>query len=154
MTWYVGRKHTQPPARQRLRAVLHILLVEDNGSDVLLIREAVRLSAVEADVTIAIDGEQALRLLNSPRFTPDLIVLDLSIPKVNGLEVLERYRRDKDGAPVVVFTSSANPQERMRALQLGAKEYLTKPMELDTYIKTIRAAIERWAEPQGAVNGL
>ena len=102
-----------------------------------------RRSSVESDVRIASDGEEALRILNLPRFTPDLIVLDLSIPKLNGLDVLERYRREKDGAPVVVFTSSDEPQERERAFRLGVKEYLKKPMDLDGYINTIRAAIER-----------
>lgn len=123
--------------------MLHILLIEDNGSDVLLVREAVRQSSVAADVTIARDGEEALRILSSG-FTPDLIILDLSIPKLSGLDVLERYRRKqrRDEVPIVVFTSSSDPQERVRALQLGVREYLIKPMDLDTYINNIRTAIE------------
>ena len=125
--------------------MLHILLIEDNSGDVLLVREAVRLSSVEADVTIAYDGEQALGFLRSPRFTPDLIILDLSIPKISGMAVLGHYRPDKDGPPVIVFTSSDNPQERARAFALGASEYLTKPTELVEYIDTIQAAIEHWA---------
>lgn len=133
--------------------MLHILLIEDNGSDALLIREAVRQSSVQGDVTIAHDGVDALRILNLPHFKPDLIVLDLSIPKLNGLDVLERYRREKDGAPVIVFTSSADPRERDRAFQLGVKEYLTKPTDLDAYMNTIRAAIERWAGASAA-NGV
>jgi DNA-binding response OmpR family regulator len=124
--------------------LLHILIIEDNGSDALLIREAIRLSSVQADATIARDGEEALRILNSPHFTPDLIILDLNIPKISGLEVLERYRGEIDGTPVIVFTSSTDPKERGRAYELRVKEFLTKPMELDNYITTIRSAIERW----------
>jgi DNA-binding response OmpR family regulator len=124
--------------------LLHILLIEDNGGDALLVREAVRLSSVKADVTIASDGEQALRWLRSPFFTPDLIILDLSIPKISGLEVLQHYRPTGNSAPIIVFTSSSNPLERARAFELGAKEHLTKPTELVEYIDTIRAAIEHW----------
>ena len=129
--------------------MLHILLIEDNGGDALLIREAVRLSSVQADVTIAADGEQALRFLRSPYFLPNLIILDLSIPKISGLEVLQHYRPSDESAPVIVFTSSANPQERARAFELGAREYLTKPTELVEYIDTIRSAIEHWAGEVG-----
>ena len=68
----------------------HILPIEDNRSDALLVREAVRQSSVEADGAIASDGEDALRVLNFPQFRPDLIVLDVSIPTLNGLDVLER----------------------------------------------------------------
>jgi DNA-binding response OmpR family regulator len=129
--------------------VLHILHIEDNGSDSLLLREAVRQSSVEADVTIAADGVDALRVLNSPQCRTDLIVLDINIPKLSGLDVLERYRRENDVVPVIVFTSSQNPKERARASELGVKEYLTKPMDLDEYLNTIRTAIERWGRNRG-----
>lgn len=125
--------------------MLHILLVEDNGGDVLLIREAVRNSRVKADVMIAYDGEQALRMLNEFKFRPDFVILDLNIPKFNGLQILESYRR-QDGPPLVVFTSSINPQERVRALELGAEEYLIKPSNITEYMKTIQSALERWME--------
>jgi DNA-binding response OmpR family regulator len=133
--------------------MLHILLVEDNGSDALLVREAVRRSSVEADVTIAADGVDAFRILHSPRFRPDLIILDISLPKLNGLDVLERYRQESEGVPVIVFTTSANPKERARALELGAKEWVIKPTNLDEYINTIRAAIVRWMG-ETAANGI
>ena len=123
--------------------MLHILLVEDNGADVLLVREAIRHSSVKADVMIAYDGEQALRLLNEFQFKPDFIILDLNIPKFSGLQILQRYRAE-DGPPVVVLTSSVNPLERQRALELGVKEYLTKSTDIDEYMKTVQDALERW----------
>jgi DNA-binding response OmpR family regulator len=127
--------------------MLHILLVEDNGGDVLLIREAIRHSRVKADVMIAYDGEQALRLLNEFNFRPDFVILDLNIPKFSGLQILESHRTS-DGPPLVVFTSSVNPHERRRALDLGAKEYLTKPSNIDEYMQTIQDALERWMKVQ------
>jgi CheY-like chemotaxis protein len=130
--------------------MLHVLLVEDNGADVLLVREAIRNSQVMADVMIAYDGEQALRLLNEFNFKPDFIILDLNVPKFNGLQILESYRTN-EGAPVVVFTSSINPQERKRALELGAREYLTKPSDLDEYMQTVQSALERWLPDASSV---
>ena len=131
-----------------LSKMLHILLVEDNGADVLLVREAIRHSSVNADVMIAYDGEQALRLLNEFKFAPDFIILDLNVPKFNGLQILQRYRAS-DGPPVIVLTSSINPHERQRALELGVKEYLIKSTDIDQYMKTVQDAIERWL-PGGA----
>lgn len=125
--------------------MLHILLVEDNPGDVLLIREAIRNSPVKADVMIAYDGEQALRLLREFRFKADFIILDLNIPKFNGLQILESYRQS-EGPPLIVFTSSVNPVERQRALELGAREYLTKPSNINDYMKAVQGALERWME--------
>lgn len=123
--------------------MLHILLVEDNPADVMLVREAVRTSHATADILIAYDGEQALRMLSEFRFKPDFIILDLNLPKFSGLQILERYRA-REGPPVVVFTSSVNKVERERAFELGVREYLIKPSDLDEFMDTIRGAIERW----------
>lgn len=76
--------------------MLHILLVEDNRADVLLVREAIRTSSIDADVLIAYDGWEALRLLTEPNCKPDLIVLDLCVPKLSGFEIVERYRSPRD----------------------------------------------------------
>ena len=134
--------------------MFQILHIEDSVSDAFLVREAVRQSSIQATFTTATDGEQALRILSSPGFTPNLIILDLNLPKLSGLDVLERYRRDNDGVPVIVFTSSSDPQERERAFALGVREYLTKPIDLDAYLNKIRAAIERWAGPTASSGGL
>ena len=124
--------------------MLRILLVEDNPADEQLTRQAILDASIEANVTSACDGEEAIRVLNSPGFTTDLIILDLGLPKLHGLEVLERYQRDKNVPPVIAFAGSADPKERHRAATLGVSEYLTKPQGLDEYLATIRGAIERW----------
>ena len=120
--------------------MLHVLLVEDNPSDVLLIREAIRTSAVPADVIVAYDGAEALDLLSVVR--PDLIILDLNLPRFGGLEILRRH--PPNGAPprVVVFTSS--PREREHAMTMGASDYIVKPDTWDEYLAVIRGAVERW----------
>ena len=128
--------------------MFHVLLVEDNPSDVLLIREAIRTSSVPADVMVAYDGAQAMRLLREFQFKPDVIILDISLPKLGGLEVLGLYDATTDGrSPVVVFTGSNNPDERQRALALGAREHIVKPTELEEFMGAVRGAIERWTRP-------
>ena len=124
--------------------MLHVLVIEDNPSDVLLISEAIKSSSIDADVTIAYDGAQAMRLLNDDP-EPDLIILDLSLPKLGGLDILERQRTLEGLPPVVVFTSSHRIEERQRAMALGANDYIQKPVTLDEYLDAIRGAVERWA---------
>jgi CheY-like chemotaxis protein len=122
----------------------HVLLVEDNPSDVLLIREAIRTSNIPADVTIAYDGNTALRMLADPGPAPDLIILDLNLPRVGGLELLRRQSSNGHPSPVVVFTSSHGPEERARAMALGASDYIVKPVTWDDYLGAIQGAVERW----------
>jgi CheY-like chemotaxis protein len=124
--------------------MLHVLLVEDNPADVFLIREAIRTSSVAADVTIACDGAQALKMLDDPDPTPDLVIMDLNLPKLGGLDVLERHPPAGHPPPVVIFTSSHGIEERRRAMALGASDYIEKPFTLDEYLDVIRGAIEKW----------
>ncbi|HTW66499.1 MAG TPA: response regulator [Bryobacteraceae bacterium] len=123
--------------------MFHILLVEDNPGDVLLIREAVRRSAVSADVIIAYDGEQAIQILTEDRVKVDFIFLDLNLPKYDGLQILEWYRANQ-GPPVVVLTSSSNPADRDRAMDLAASGYVVKPADLDMFMRVIHTALEHW----------
>jgi DNA-binding response OmpR family regulator len=124
--------------------MLHVLLIEDNPADVWLIREAIRTSSISADVTIANDGAQALKMLDDTDPAPDLVILDLNLPKLDGLDILERHPPDGGPPPVVVFTSSRGTEERRRAMALGASDYIEKPMTWDEYLAAIRGAIEKW----------
>jgi DNA-binding response OmpR family regulator len=126
--------------------VLHILLVEDNPGDVLLVREGIRRSSTSADVIIAYDGEQALRLLTELSFEPDFILLDLNLPRFDGFTILERYRTE-NGPPVVVLTGSDRDGDRKRALALGAQDYVVKPVGFDAFIDTVTSIVERWTKP-------
>ena len=124
--------------------MFQVLIVEDNPSDVLLIREAIRTSNIPVDVTIAYDGNTALRMLADAGPAPDLIILDLNLPRIGGLELLKRHPPNGEPAPVVVFTSSDGPEERARAMALGARDYIVKPVTWDEYLDAIRGAVERW----------
>ena len=99
--------------------MLHVLVVEDNPGDIPLINEAVRLFATDAEVLVAYDGEEALRYIEELAFKPNIVFLDLNVPKVDGLEILQRQGSEA-GPPIIVLTSSSNPEDRRRALKLGA----------------------------------
>ena len=98
------------------------------------------------------DGEQAIRMLADPEIKPDLIILDLNIPKVPGLTILAQY---KPTAPVVVFTSSSNPTEMERAKELGVREFVRKPIDFGEFERVVTRMVQHWTEPgvNGAVSG-
>jgi CheY-like chemotaxis protein len=114
-----------------------ILLVEDSPDDVFFFRRAAGKSGISCDTHVAVDGVEAMDyLLNKGRFAdvaayppPHIIFLDLKLPHVNGFEVLEWMRRQAQcpAAPVVVLTSSSQPEDQQQAEALGAVLFLTKP---------------------------
>src|SRR5712691_581629 len=107
---------------------IEVLLVEDNTGDAMLIRHALYECPVPMRLHIARDGEQALLMLTNPHVQLDLIILDLNIPKITGIALLQRWQVGP--TPVVVFSSSANPTEKERCLTLGAREFVSKPTGL------------------------
>jgi CheY-like chemotaxis protein len=123
--------------------MLHVLVIEDNSADVMVVLEAIETAAANADVMVAYDGEQALEFLTEFKFKPDVIFLDLNVPKFNGLQVLERSRANK-ASPVIVLTSSINPADSSRAFELGVHEYIVKPLDLDAFLDSVSGALERW----------
>jgi DNA-binding response OmpR family regulator len=131
--------------------MLHILLVEDNPADVLMVREGIRMASVKADVLIAYDGEQALRFLTEFNFKPDFILLDLNLPKFNGFAILQQYRAH-GGPPIIVLTGSENPADRARAMELGVSEYIIKPTSFEAFIEAVRDAVDRWGKNTAAAN--
>ena len=115
---------------------VEILLVEDNPRDARLTIEALRDGKVGNHVTVLVDGEQALRFLRAQNpyrnaVRPDLVLLDLNLPRVDGREVLARVRADPAlrALPVAVLTASAADQDMLMSARLAATCYLTKPVD-------------------------
>ncbi len=119
----------------------HIFVIEDNAGDVLLIRQILQLQQISIRVHVARDGAQALFMLAEARFEPDLILLDLNLPKVSGNWFLER---SKPTSPVVVFSSSSNPADIQGSVELGAKEFVQKPTDLEEYAECISRIVKDW----------
>jgi chemotaxis family two-component system response regulator Rcp1 len=121
---------------------IDVLLIEDNLGDAVLIHNAVNRLPVPVNLHLALDGHQALLMLSNPHFRPDLIVLDLSLPKISGTELLELWKGYQ--TPVVVFSSSMNPEARELCLASGAREFVTKPVELEEYHEAVGRVVEQW----------
>ena len=130
-----------------------VLLVEDNEADVRLTREALREAGEDVRLSTVADGEQALAFLRreagfaeAPR--PDLVLLDLNLPRKNGLEVLAELRADERLAciPVIVLTSSAAQHDIDACYARGANAFVVKPQDLDAFMDLIGAIRSFWLE--------
>jgi two-component system response regulator len=125
-----------------------ILLVEDNPDDVELTLRAFARSNVLNEIVVATDGEEALRLLfgaqepgaEEPAVVPEVVLLDLKLPKVDGLEVLRRLRGDDRTRrlPVVVLTSSNEERDIVRSYDLGANSFVRKPVDFAEFVIAAR----------------
>lgn len=129
-----------------------ILLVEDNENDELLARHALGVMGISAQLEVARDGEEALRLLmgegKTARRTPEpaLVLLDLNLPKLNGHEVLRRLAANERTRhlPVVVLTSSNDERDVTSAYELGARSYVCKPIEFEQFVNALRVTLSYW----------
>jgi CheY-like chemotaxis protein len=124
---------------------VEVFLVEDNPADVLLVRVALSQFPFPITLDVAKDGEQALQMLKSPGFEPQLMILDLNMPRVDGQTVLSQCQMKK--IPIVVFSSTQNKVEVQKALALGAREYVQKPIGFEPYADAVRGIVQRWVAP-------
>ena len=129
---------------------VHILLVEDNPNDVELTLHAFDLHKLTNRVHVARDGAEALEFLfgndRTAETLPRVILLDLKLPKVDGLEVLReiRSRPETRTIPVVVLTSSREERDVVESYELGVNSYITKPIDFDKFIETVRTLGLYW----------
>jgi chemotaxis family two-component system response regulator Rcp1 len=133
--------------------LIEILLVEDNPGDVRLTREALRDAKVRNNVSVAADGVEAMAFLRkqgshaqAPR--PDLIFLDLNLPRKSGREVLEEIKGDEalQHIPVVILTTSQAERDILESYRLRANAYVTKPVDLEQFLKVVGAIEQFWLE--------
>jgi CheY-like chemotaxis protein len=125
-----------------------ILLVEDNADDELLTLRALQKNNIKNEVTVVRDGAEALDYLfgtgayqgRDLRSQPSIILLDLKLPKIDGLEVLRRLRADERTKllPVVILTSSKEEQDLLRSYRLGANSYIRKPVDFVQFTEAVR----------------
>lgn len=138
---------------RRVGRPIEILLVEDNPADVRLTREALADGKVRNNLHVVLDGAAALEFLHrrgdytaSPK--PDLILLDLNLPRKSGREVLAEIKDDQNlcRIPVVVLTTSEDDEDILRSYELHANCYVTKPVGLEQFISVIRQIDSFWLE--------
>lgn len=130
---------------------IEILLVEDNPGDIILTKEAFAEAKIKNNIHIARDGEEALLYLNRHKgyeqaVKPDLILLDLNLPKIDGREVLDNIKSDESlcHIPVVVLTSSESEQDILETYELHANSYVVKPINLEQFVRVINAIENFW----------
>ncbi len=129
-----------------------ILIVEDNPGDIRLIKEALKTSSFNLNLYFVLDGVEALQFLETKKREPSnnfpqLIVLDLNLPKKSGFEVLQVVKRDErlKRIPVIILSSSQNPEDIARAYDLHANCYLNKASNFEAYIDLVKALEYFWA---------
>jgi len=130
---------------------VEILLVEDNPGDVRLTQENLRESKIRNNLSVVTDGVEAMALLRregryAQAVRPDLIVLDLNLPRKDGREVLREIKSDDDlkRIPVVILTISEAEEDILKTYNLHANCYITKPMDLEQFGKVVRAIEDFW----------
>lgn len=124
---------------------IEVLLVEDDQGDILLTREAFELNKVKNRLHVVNDGEQAMAFMRregeyveAPR--PDLVLLDLNLPRMDGLEVLREVKADPRllSIPVVILTTSEAEEDILRSYHLHANAYVSKPVDFEQFIRVVR----------------
>jgi chemotaxis family two-component system response regulator Rcp1 len=142
-----------PVTERVLSKPVDLLLVEDNPADIRLTQEALRDAPMPVNLSIAMDGIEALEFLhktgkyeNAQR--PDLILLDLNLPRKNGGEVLSDIKSDPDlkRIPVLVMTTSKEPQDIEKAYSLNANCYIAKPIQLDDFMGVVQSIESFWLQ--------
>jgi CheY-like chemotaxis protein len=149
-----------------MNSVVEILLVEDNPSDVELTLHALRKNKLANNIHVVSDGEEALDFLfcrgayagRDPQRPPKLVLLDLKLPKVDGLEVLRQVKSDPrmKTVPVVILTSSREERDVVNGYALGVNSYIQKPVDFDQFRDVVRQIGMYWAvvnEPPPAATG-
>ena len=129
---------------------INILLVEDNPGDVELTQDALRRSKVATRVAVVTDGEQAMDYLqrggSEDEATPDLVLLDLNLPKKDGMEVLKEMKEDPNlkHIPVVILTTSEAERDILASYRLGANCFISKPVDLTEFRKVVESIDDFW----------
>lgn len=127
----------------------HLLIVEDDGADLELARLALEVSEVRCELSVARDGQEALDFLRGAGELPDLVLLDLNMPRVNGQQVIQAIKSDETlrHIPVVVFTTSSEAWDRAAAQSAGADGYVLKPQRFEELIEALNDLGRHWLSP-------
>jgi chemotaxis family two-component system response regulator Rcp1 len=121
---------------------IELLVVDDNIGDVFLVRQALADEPYPINIRVALDGRRARQMLDAKHMQPDLVILDLNLPKQSGLSVLESI---DPYVPVVVFTSLSNPNDRRAAFDLGVVDYVEKPFHPTEFVDAVSHIVREWA---------
>jgi len=130
-----------------MKLELKILLVEDNIIEILKLKRAIENLGMNHEVLEAENGEIALDSIKQEEINPDIILLDLNMPKMNGLEFLAKVRNDESmrHLPIIILSTSNNNRDLMEAYKLGVSGYILKPLKYEDYVKKIEYTLQYWS---------
>jgi len=130
-----------------MKLELKILLVEDNIIEILKLKRAIENLGMNHEVLEAENGEIALDSIKQEEINPDIVLLDLNMPKMNGLEFLAIVRNDESmrHLPIIILSTSNNNRDLMEAYKLGVSGYILKPLKYDDYVKKIEHTLLYWS---------
>jgi CheY-like chemotaxis protein len=126
---------------------LNILLIEDDTIEVMKFNRVIKTLNLNHKIIIANNGEEALSILKDKEFSPDIIILDLNMPKINGIEFLQILKADEylKYIPAIVLTTSNNHKDVLECYKIGIAGYVLKPLKYDDYVERIRKMLEYWS---------
>ena len=126
---------------------LKILLIEDDTIERMKLNRAMLSLNMNHEVTEAKNGEDALELLLKEKYYPDIILLDLNMPKINGIEFLEILKNNESikFIPTIILTTSSNEKDLLACFNLGISGYILKPLKYDEYIAKIKVLLSYWS---------
>lgn len=125
---------------------IHILLIEDNPGDVELVRAGLAETSLNIQLNVLYDGQEASQFFERQQQRPDLVLLDINLPKVNGLKVLQQIRANSWSAniPVIVLSSSNTPADIKSSYAQHANSFVTKPADFESFMQVIKSIEKFW----------
>ncbi|MDG1398286.1 MAG: response regulator [Polaribacter sp.] len=126
---------------------LKILLVEDNLIEIMKMKRTISLLNLEHTIQEANNGEEALKFLESTSKLPDIILLDLNMPKISGIEFLKITKQNDDlkHIPVIILTTSSNQKDLIECYRTGMSGYVLKPLKYEDYVKKMETVLAYWS---------
>ncbi len=130
-----------------LKRPLNVLLIEDNTIEIMKMNRAISLLELNHNIKEAKTAVDALKILEENQYVPDLILLDLNMPKISGIEFLSIIKRNESLShiPVVILTTSNNRSDLLECYKLGISGYILKPLKYEDYITKIESTLNYWS---------
>ena len=126
---------------------MHILLIEDNRIEIMKMKRAISFLKLKHTIASETDGEAALRYLKKEALLPDIILLDLNMPKISGIEFLSLLKNDLKlhHIPIIILTTSDNKKDVTACYEIGVSGYILKPLKYEDYVKKIDITLAYWS---------
>jgi CheY-like chemotaxis protein len=132
---------------EKMKKPLNVLLIEDNMIEIMKMNRTVSLLKAKHEITEAKNAEEALAILETKENLPDIILLDLNMPKINGIKFLSILKDDPDlkHIPTIILTTSDNRKDILECYRIGISGYILKPLKYEEYVSKIEIALSYWS---------